>query len=101
MARKPLVLVMARTPSLSADDKRPSFPHYTLPSYLMADLARAGFDAAREFQLAVVESPGRMRNTRAGLEAVLRWLPELFPFDADRIVFVGDGHGAAGPDQRP
>lgn len=96
LAGKPLVLVMSAVPSLDHRDRRPSFPNYALPSYLAESLHLVGFDASGEFQLAVVESPGRVPNTRRALEALLRQLPDVFPFDPDRLVLVGDGHGATG-----
>ena len=96
LAKKPLLLAMPGVPSLDHQDRRPSFPHYALPSYLAESLHAVGFDAMCEFQLAVVESPGRMPNTRRGLDALVRQLPELFPFDPDRLVLLGDGHGASG-----
>ena len=37
-----------------------------------------------------------MKNTLSGLKGLLRSLPEVFPFDPNRIVLVGDGHGAVG-----
>ena len=96
LAKRPLVLAMSGVPVLDHQDRRPSFPHYALPSFLSESLHVAGFDAKAEFQLVVTESPGRTPNTRRALEAVLRHLPELYPFDQDRLVLVGEGHGASG-----
>ncbi len=96
LAKKPLMVVLPSIPVLDHADRRPSFPHYTLPGYPVEALKIVGFDRDDAFQLVVVESPGRMKNTRAGLQALLAGLPEVFPFDPDRLVLVGAGHGASG-----
>ncbi len=96
LARKPLMLVMPSIPVLDHADRRPSFPHYTLPGYLVEALKIVGFDKEQAFQLVVVESPGRMKHTLAGMVSLLSTLAEVFPFDADRIVLIGEGHGASG-----
>ena len=94
LARRPLVLVMDSIPAWDPEGRRPSHPRVALPDYLAESLRIVGFDAKEEFQLVVVESPGRMRNTLASLQGLLQNLPQVFPFDAKRIVLVGAGHGA-------
>ena len=93
-AALPLILFMGAIPTLDHEDRRPSYPHFALPVFLAAELRLAGFDADERFQVAVVESPGRLKNTRRGLLALLKELPKVFPFDPKRLVLVGDGHGA-------
>ncbi|MCA8955255.1 MAG: hypothetical protein KDC87_04225 [Planctomycetes bacterium] len=94
LAKRPLLLVIARAPSFDHEDRRPSYPPYALPGYLAASLQLVAFDRERHFQLVVVESPGRMPNTRRGLVGLVKHLPALLPFDPQRIVVVGEGRGA-------
>jgi pimeloyl-ACP methyl ester carboxylesterase len=96
LAKKPLLLLTPSIPVLDHVDRRPSFPHFTLPGYFAEALQLVELDRDQEFQLVVVESPGRMKNTRAALIALLERLSEVFPFDGDRLVLAGEGYGAPG-----
>ena len=94
LAKRPLVLMCSRPPSNDHLQSRPSAPRSTPPTFLAASLEAVGFDAAAAFQVVVVESPGRVKLSAKVLGGLVRDLARLLPFDPERVVIVGDGHGA-------
>lgn len=93
MARRPLMLFIGRRPTWDLQARRPSHPRYALPAYLAASLDLAKFDAKGQFQVVVVESPGRIPVRH--LATMLEGLSEVLPFDSKRLVLVGEGQGAS------
>lgn len=97
----PLVVFLPGAPAWSARADRPRSPESLSPSFLVEMLKTTGFDKERRWQLVVVESPGRVRNTLRTLGNVMAALDSLaaegtLRFDKHKIILVGDRQGASG-----
>jgi len=98
----PLVLFLPGAPAWSPRGRRPRSPESLSPGFLVEMLKTSGFDKERRWQLVVVESPGRVRNTLQTLGNVMAALEALntpqdgVRFDRRKIVLVGDRQGASG-----
>ena len=99
LAAKPLVVFVSGRPALDSRGgprSAPSAPKFTMPIELAESLEVAGFDRDNQFQIAVVESPGRVREFPTSLVEMVAGMGRVFPFDSDRMVFVGERHGGHG-----
>ncbi len=92
----PLVLFMPGAPAWNPRGRRPRSPESVEPGFLVRMLRTSGFDRQRRWQMVVVESPGRVRNTLQMLRNVLKALPELVRYDPRKVFLVGDRQGAEG-----
>lgn len=90
-----LVLFLPGDPTWDGLWLRPSLARCMPPGFLASALSASGFDARRRFHLAVMESPGDLRQPREALRAVLDVLSALLTFDPTRVVLVGEREGAA------
>ena len=99
LAKKPLVVFVTGRPAFDSKGgprSAPSAPRYTMPIELAESLQVSGFDTANQFQIAVVESPGRVREFPTALREMVAGMDRVFPFDRSRMVFVGERHGGHG-----
>ena len=92
----PLVLFMPGAPAWNPRGRRPRSPESVEPGFLVQMLETSRFDHERRWQLVVVESPGRVRNTLRMLRNVLAALPGVVRYDPRKVFLVGDRQGAAG-----
>lgn len=97
----PLVLFLPGAPAWSPRAHRPRSPESLSPGFLVEMLKTSGFDKQRRWQLVVVESPGRVRNTLQTLHNVMAALDQLAAqgsvrFDKRKVILVGDRQGASG-----
>ena len=90
-----LVLFLPGDPTWDGLWLRPSLARSMPPGFLASALAASGFDAKRRLHLAVMESPGELRQPREALRAVLDALTKLLTVDPTRVVLVGEREGAA------
>ncbi len=90
-----LVLFVPGDPSFDGVWLRPSLARATPPGFLASALEASGFDAARTFHVAVMESPGDLRDPLASIPPVLTVLTKLLAVDPARVVLVGEREGAS------
>ena len=91
-ASKPLVLFVPGAPSWTSDARRPDSPQSLHPAWIADQLARAGFDRAGSFHVAVMESPGRYRSSTGAVLDVLEQLRAILPVST--VFLVGEREGA-------
>ncbi|MHC4515939.1 MAG: hypothetical protein ACYTGW_11360 [Planctomycetota bacterium] len=90
-----LVLFVPGAPAWNPRGRRPRSPESVEPGFLVEMLKTSGFDHQRRWQLVVVESPGRVRNTLQTLRNVLAMLPKVVRYDRQKVFLIGDRQGAA------
>lgn len=90
-----LVLFLPGDPTWDGLWLRPSLARSMPPGFLASALTASGFDARHRFHLAVMESPGDLRQPREALRAVLDALTATLASDPTRVVLVGEREGAA------
>lgn len=86
-----LVMFVPGAPTLGKSS-RPTTPDFVAPGWLRDELARVAFGRERGDHIAVLESPGRMRNSGAAVIAVVAELKQLL--GGERVVLVGEREGA-------
>ncbi|MBI5849506.1 MAG: hypothetical protein HZB39_00480 [Planctomycetes bacterium] len=94
MKRKPLVLVVPGAPSWGGDALRPDSPQTLHPAWTVDQLARAQFDPAGRFHVAVLESPGRFRSAPGLVRDALAVLRRILPIEKDLVFAIGEREGA-------
>ena len=94
-APPPLVLFMPGAPTWNHVGRRPRWPQSLAPGFLVEMLKATGFDRDGRFQLAVLESPGRVPKIMDALGSVMATLPKVVSFDKRRVFLVGDRQGAS------
>lgn len=92
--KKPLVLVVPGAPSWGGDAPRPDSPQTLHPAWIVDQLARAKFDPAGRFHVAVLESPGRFRSAPGLVRDALAVLRRILPIEEDLVFAIGEREGA-------
>ena len=90
-----LILFVPGDPTWDGLWLRPSLARSMPPGFLVGALSASDFDATQRFHVAVMESPGDLRQPREALRAVLDALAAILASDPTRIVLVGEREGAA------
>lgn len=90
-----IVLFVPGDPTWDGLWLRPSLARSMPPGFLVGALDASGFDATRRFHVAVMASPGDLRQPREAFRAVLDALTAILESDPTRIVLVGEREGAA------
>jgi hypothetical protein len=92
--RRPLVLFVPGSAVLQSSWSRPTSVPAVDPGWLAEALRAFDFDAEQRFELAVMESPGRLRSATSAVGAVAREATRLLHGDG-RVFLVGEREGAA------
>lgn len=90
---KPLLLFVSGRPVWGMAHQ-PQSPKTRRPEWLLNQLRIAGFDAAGDYHLAVMESAGRYAHAGRAVAQVLEALHGLLPVKQDKVILVGEREGA-------
>lgn len=90
----PLLVFVPGAPSWDHLARRPMAPEARSPGLLVDQLARAGFDGAGRFHVAVLESPGRVSSAPTALASVTTHLRAILPVRGERALWIGEREGA-------
>jgi hypothetical protein len=91
---RPLLLVVPGSPTWDGGWSRPTSPASASPHWLRDALEAFDFDREQRCVLAVMESPGRVRELDGAIAAVVAHLREGFGA-GDELLLVGEREGAS------
>jgi hypothetical protein len=91
---RPLVLFMPGMHAWDGEARGQAFDATAPPGVLAAALEHARFDRDGAYLLAVMESPGSMRDGVASVAAAIAAIDRLLPVDRGRQLLVGEREGA-------